>query len=141
MMTSAADTPSPLWMSVGMPRPLSRTVTEPSGFSDTSMRSAEAGQRLVDGVVDDFIDHVMQARAVVGVADIHAGALAHGIEALQDLDRLGVVGVFLADGFGGHQVTATVTPAPINAVPAIWFTRRRALTVTTKARTRDAARM
>ena len=35
MMTSAADTPSPLWMSVGMPRPLSRTVQEPSGLSVT----------------------------------------------------------------------------------------------------------
>ena len=35
MMTSAADMPSPLWMSVGMPRPLSRTVQEPSGLSVT----------------------------------------------------------------------------------------------------------
>ena len=35
MMTSAADTPSPLWMSVGMPRPSSRTVTEPSGLRVT----------------------------------------------------------------------------------------------------------
>jgi hypothetical protein len=35
MMTSAAETPSPLWMSVGMPRPSSRTVTEPSGLSTT----------------------------------------------------------------------------------------------------------
>ena len=50
-----------------------------------------AGQRFVDGVVDDLIDHVMQARAVVGVADIHAGTLAHGIEALEDLDGIGAV--------------------------------------------------
>jgi hypothetical protein len=35
MMTSAAETPSSLWMSTGMPRPLSRTVTEPSPFSVT----------------------------------------------------------------------------------------------------------
>ena len=48
---------------------------------------AEAGQRLVDGVVDHLIDHVVQARAVVGVADIHARPLAHGIEAFQHLDR------------------------------------------------------
>ncbi len=40
MMTSAADTPSSLWMSVGMPRPLSETVHEPSAFSVTVTRSA-----------------------------------------------------------------------------------------------------
>ena len=51
----------------------------------------EAGQRLVDGVVDDLVDHVVQAGAVVGVADIHARPLAHGVEALEDLDRFGVV--------------------------------------------------
>ena len=50
-----------------------------------------AGQRLVDGIVDDFVDHVMQARAVIGVADIHARPLAHGIEALQHLDAVGVI--------------------------------------------------
>ena len=47
----------------------------------------EAGQRLVDGVVDHLVDHVMQARAVIGVADIHARPLAHGIEAFQHFDR------------------------------------------------------
>jgi hypothetical protein len=51
-----------------------------------------AGQRLVDRIVDDFVDHVMEAGAVVGVADIHARALAHRIEPAQDLDRIGVVG-------------------------------------------------
>ncbi len=35
MITSAADTPSSLWMSVGMPRPSSVTVQEPSGLSVT----------------------------------------------------------------------------------------------------------
>ena len=50
-----------------------------------------ARERLVDRVVDDLVDHVMQARAVVGVADIHAGTLANGIEALEDLDRFRVV--------------------------------------------------
>ena len=34
-MTSAAEMPSPVWMSVGMPRPLSVTVTEPSALSVT----------------------------------------------------------------------------------------------------------
>ena len=50
-----------------------------------------AGQRLVDGVVDDLVDHVVQAGAVIGVADIHARPLAHGVEALEDLDRLLVI--------------------------------------------------
>ena len=50
-----------------------------------------AGQRLVDGVVDHLVDHVMQARAVVGVADIHARTLADGIQPLQNLDGIGAV--------------------------------------------------
>ncbi len=91
MMTSAADTPSPLWMSTGMPRPSSRTVQEPSGLSVTITSVGVARERFVDRVVDDLVDHVMQARAVVGVADIHARPLAHGVEALQDLDRLRVI--------------------------------------------------
>ena len=40
MMTSAADTPSSEWMSVGMPRPLSVTVQEPSALSVTVTRLA-----------------------------------------------------------------------------------------------------
>ena len=55
-------------------------------------RGRVAGERLVDRVVDDLVDHVMQARAVVGVADIHARALAHRVESFQDLDRFRVVG-------------------------------------------------
>ena len=54
-------------------------------------RGGVTGKRLVDGVVDDLVDHVMQAGAVVGVADIHARPLAHGIEALQDPDRFRAV--------------------------------------------------
>ena len=65
----------------------------------------EARQRLVDGVVDDLVDHVVQAGAVVGVADIHARPLAHGIEPLEHLDRFRVVvggcnGGWFTDGFG-----------------------------------------
>ena len=74
-----------------MPRPLSRTVQEPSAIQDHVDAVGMAGQRLVDGIVHDLIDHVMQARAVIGVADIHAGALAHGIQALQHLDAVGVI--------------------------------------------------
>jgi hypothetical protein len=58
--------------------------------------------RLVDGVIDDLIDHVMEARPVVGVADIHARPLADRVEALQDLDRLGAVFVGIGGGYGGR---------------------------------------
>ena len=50
-----------------------------------------AGEHLVDGVIDDLVDHVVQARAVIGVADVHAGPLAHGVEPLEHLDGLGAV--------------------------------------------------
>ena len=52
---------------------------------------AEAGQRLVDRVVHHLVDHVVQAGAVLGIANIHAGALAHRLEAAQDPDGLGAV--------------------------------------------------
>jgi hypothetical protein len=54
-------------------------------------RGGVAGQRFVDGVVDDLVDHVMQAAAVIGVADIHARPLADGVEALQNPDRFRAV--------------------------------------------------
>ena len=50
-----------------------------------------AGEGLVHRVVDDLPDEVVQA-ALTGRADVHAGPLAHGVEAFEDLDRLGVVG-------------------------------------------------
>jgi hypothetical protein len=92
MMTSAAETPSSLWMPRGMPRPLSRTETELSAWMRTRTSVAWPGEHLVDAVVHDLVDHVVQARAVVGVADIHARALAHGIQALENLDGIGAVG-------------------------------------------------
>ena len=49
-----------------------------------------AGHGFVDGVVDDFPDQVVQA-AGGGVADVHAWAKAHGFEALEGLNRFGVV--------------------------------------------------
>ena len=54
-----------------------------------------AGDRLVHGVVQHLGDEMVQG-ALVGAADIHAGAAAHGLEPLQDLDVLGgVIGRFL----------------------------------------------
>ncbi len=43
---------------------------------------AEAGEGLVDGVVDDFPEAVHEAAGVRG-ADVHARALTDGLEALQ----------------------------------------------------------
>ena len=57
-----------------------------------------AGERLVDRVIDDLIDHVMQAGAVIGIANVHSRTLAHGIEPAQYLDRLFVVGRIFAIG-------------------------------------------
>ncbi len=63
---------------------------------------AVAGQRLVDRVVDDLEDHVVQAGAVVRVADVHPGPLAHGFQPLEDLDAAGAV-IGLAVGFLGRM--------------------------------------
>ena len=102
MITSAAEMPSSC-ISTGMPRPSSVTVTVPSPVQRNRDFRAVARQRLVDGVVDHLVDHVVQARAVVGVADIHAGALADRFQPLEDLDRRRVVSVVgkLRPGFLG----------------------------------------
>jgi hypothetical protein len=54
---------------------------------------------LVDGVVDDFVDEVVEA-AGAGVADEHARALADGLQAFEDLDVLRVVPPVRFRGFG-----------------------------------------
>src|SRR5262249_12162952 len=46
---------------------------------------------LVDGVVDDLPEEVVEAR-LVDPADVHAGAAANGLEALEYCDRFGVIG-------------------------------------------------
>ena len=55
---------------------------------------AEAGQRLVDRVVDDFVDEMMQS-GWPGRPDVHGRAHPHRFEALEHLDAVGgvVVGV------------------------------------------------
>ena len=87
-MTAGSSWPG--GMSTGMPRPLSATWTAPSASSVDLDAVAEAGQRLVDGVVHDLLHQVVQA-ALAGGADVHAGTLADGLEALEHLDRAGVV--------------------------------------------------
>ena len=53
-------------------------------------RVAVAGEGLVHRVVHDLVDEVVQT-ACTGGADVHARALAHGFETLEDGDVLGVV--------------------------------------------------
>ena len=62
---------------------------------------AMAGERLVDRIVRNLEHHVVEARAVVGVADVHAGPLAHRVEALEDLDAVGAIVVLV--GVGCHE--------------------------------------
>jgi hypothetical protein len=50
-----------------------------------------AREVLVDGVVDDLVHEVVQARAVIGVADVHARSLANTFEPLEHADRSGIV--------------------------------------------------
>ena len=59
-----------------------------------------SGHRLVHGVVEDFGRQVVKG-ALVGSANVHAGAAAHRLQALQDLDVLGRVGLSLAGRFRG----------------------------------------
>jgi hypothetical protein len=47
-------------------------------------------ERLIDCVIDDFIDKVVEA-AFAGRSDIHTWALADSLKALEDGDRGGVV--------------------------------------------------
>ncbi|WZB73427.1 hypothetical protein WJ968_25235 [Achromobacter xylosoxidans] len=59
---------------------------------------AIARQGFVDGVVHDLEHHVVQAGAVGGVADVHAGALAHGLQPFEHLDRVSAVAAVLGSG-------------------------------------------
>ena len=62
-----------------------------------------AGDGLVHAVVDDLGGEVVE-RALVGAADIHAGAAADRLEPLEDLDRGGVVIVGGGGGADGEKV-------------------------------------
>ncbi len=44
-------------------------------------KAAMTGQRFVDGVVDHLENHVVQAGAIVGIANVHARPLADGLQA------------------------------------------------------------
>jgi len=72
---------------------------------------AEAGQGLVDRVVDDLPEAVHQPLGV-GRADVHGGPLAHRLEPLQDqqVPRLVVAVLRLRLGGRGHAASVPVRP-------------------------------
>ena len=70
------------------------------------------GEGLVDRVVDDLPHEVVQA-ALAGGADVHAGALAHRLEALEDGDRAGVVGRAVAARGPGPPTSAAGSTAAL----------------------------
>ena len=69
------------------------------GVDDDLDVVAEAGERLVDRVVQDLEHHVVKAGAVGGVADVHPRALAHRFETFQHLDAVRVVLFAVGSGF------------------------------------------
>ncbi len=83
-------------MSTGMPRPLS---VDGDALAVLVERDLDGGgvavDDLVDRVVDDLPQQVVVARAV-GAADVHGRALAHRLEALEDLDVRACVRVLLS---------------------------------------------
>ena len=54
---------------------------------------------LVDGVVHHFIDQVVEAFEA-GIADVHGRPFPHGLQALEDLDFIGVVLPFTRKSWG-----------------------------------------
>jgi len=80
MMTSAAERPS---SAVDIHRNSAAVVVDGHGFvgmdgDDDAI--AMAGERLIDGVIHNLENHVMKAAAIVGVPDVHAGALSDGVQ-------------------------------------------------------------
>ena len=58
---------------------------------------AEAGQRLVDGIVDNLVDEMMQAGRA-GRPDVHRGPLPNGFQPLENFDLVGAVGIARSRG-------------------------------------------
>ena len=71
--------------STGIPRPSSTTRHAAVGEQLDEDLRAEAGERFVDRVVDHLVDEMVQAPGT-GAPDVHAGALADRVEALEDRD-------------------------------------------------------
>ena len=97
----------------GMPRPLSIDRDGVVRVDRHRDRVAVAGERLVHRVVHNLVDEVVQP-AHTGRADVHAGTLADGLEALENRDVLGVVARWLLLSVGwvaGAQGSLSSTQA------------------------------
>ena len=80
---------------VDVDRDAAAVVADADGAVDVDVdldAGAEVGEMFVDGVVEDFGNAVVEG-PLVGAADIHAGLLADGFEALEFAELGGVVGV------------------------------------------------
>jgi hypothetical protein len=42
-------------------------------------RLAVTGQRFVDGIIDNLENHVVEARAIIGIANVHSRAFANRV--------------------------------------------------------------
>ena len=58
---------------------------QPIGIQRDRNRGTKPGHRLIHGVVQNFIDQMMQA-ALIGTADVHPGPDANCFQSFQDLD-------------------------------------------------------
>ena len=56
-----------------------------------------ASQCFINRIVRNLKHHVMQAAAIIGIADIHAGALADSVKAFKYLNR--VCAIFIRIGY------------------------------------------
>ena len=65
---------------------------------------AIAGQGLIDRVIHHLEHQVMQAGAIVGIADVHAGTLAYGVQPFQDRNARRCVGRI------AHETAASRNP-------------------------------
>jgi hypothetical protein len=52
-------------------------------------------ERLIDCIVDNLKHHVVQTGAIGCISDVHAWALANGLEALKHFDRIGTIRVHI----------------------------------------------
>ena len=95
-----------------------------------------AGQGFIDGIVHHLENHVMEAGAVIGIADIHPRPLAHGIESLQDLDGFGIIGL-------GMRIACADLFVFLRHIPTCIDSRGRRLPIThlkTRIRVKDGTK-
>ena len=91
-----------------MPRPLSYHPHAAVGQQRHLDVVAVPGHGLVYGVVHDLLDQVMQA-ALASRPDVHSGSLTDSFQALQNLDRTGIVGQTEL-----HPASEARSPAPLD---------------------------